>query len=59
MQRIAILDGYFDGYRRRRRHTTKRRTHRRGGNKRIGICSRKCAGKGKRARKVCMRKCMK
>jgi hypothetical protein len=32
--------------------------HRKGGSKRIGVCSHKCAGKGKRARKVCMKKCM-
>ena len=35
-----------------------KRRRRRGGSKRIGVCSRKCAGKGKRARKKCMKRCM-
>lgn len=29
------------------------------GSKKIGRCSRKCAGKGKLKRKKCMRRCMK
>lgn len=28
------------------------------GNRRIGVCSRKCKGRGKRARKACMKRCM-
>jgi hypothetical protein len=34
------------------------RRRRRGGNKKIGKCSRACAGKGKRLRKKCMKRCM-
>jgi len=53
MARIAILEGY-DAF---GRHRRRRRRHRRGSTK-LGRASKHCAGKGKRARKKCMRNYM-